>query len=131
MTQKVISHTAGHVKRLARKIKKSEQLTQSAALDKASVGIGFPSWKQFLKLSTKIPKLAERTKPNAKNKLLPNPLALDFYLPFVKKKEKRPNAHSDASGGREITKSTLIFFKNIRVFKRSELKMNIWQPLWI
>lgn len=119
MTQKVLSHTAGHVKRLARKIRKSEQITQSAALDKAAVSLGFPSWKQFLKLSVKTPKLVERTKPNAKNKLLPNPLVLDFYFPFVKKKEKRPNTQMPIPMHQDAGKLLKALFYATRFHKRA------------
>lgn len=66
-------HTAQYVKRLAKKIKKEQNIPHHQALDKAAQSIGFSNWKHFLNeaekvVSTSTPINNTQSKPSGTSK---------------------------------------------------------------
>lgn len=89
MKRKANGHNAAYIKRLAKSIKKSENISHHEALDRASKESGFANWGNFLNLSKNGQPQNQKVKATFS---LPNPLTLPYHSFPAKTGDKRPNA---------------------------------------
>ena len=99
MKRKANGHNAAYIKRLAKSIKKSENISHHEALDRASKESGFANWANFLNLSKKGQPQNQKVKATLS---LPNPLTLPYHSFPAKYGDKRPNAKMPISAHQKI-----------------------------
>lgn len=89
------THTLAFVKRLAKKLKKEQQLAHHTALDLAAKSLGYSNWKHFLNKGSKPEMAAQITKK------LPTPLTVTFSM-FPRAKVVRPNVRMPIEAHKKV-----------------------------
>lgn len=118
MNRKANGHNADYVKRLAKKIKKSEGITYLQALNKAASNLDFYNWKHFVNLSRDNSNSLVKVKPIAIK--LPNPLVLPYFTLSARNGDIRPNARMPITMHQEIGSLLKALFSITEFHKRAQ-----------